>query len=162
MSDNLQEQLLKELSDVQRMLEQRNETQGNMIRKFQELISNGSIFTKIIDYFPYPMAIFTPQYTLPIVNKAFAEETELKLGHDEQEEVRILRYKTSDMQLAAAVTNVFDGKTYILEDLKDPFSIFAGIERREKKQSRCFAKAVIFPVLSGDGAITHGVIVIMP
>jgi hypothetical protein len=72
MSDKTKEQLLEELTEVQKMLEERTEIQGQMIRKFQLLIANEGLFSQIIDFFPYPIAIFTPQYTLTMVNTAFA------------------------------------------------------------------------------------------
>jgi hypothetical protein len=78
MDGKTREQLLEELSEVQKMLEERTEIQGQMIRKFQMLMANDSLFSKIIDFFPYPIAIFTPQYTLSMVNKAFTAETKIQ------------------------------------------------------------------------------------
>jgi hypothetical protein len=115
----------------------------------------------IIEFFPYPMAIFGPDYTLFMVNDAFAEETNIRPADVEKGEVRILRYKADDMQLAAAITHVFDGKTTILEDLKDPFSVFSGVEQQKLRHGR-YTQAVVFPITSDDDAVTHGVIVIMP
>lgn len=77
MGDKTKEQLLEELTKVHKMLEERTEIQGQMIRKFQLLIANERLFSQIIDFFPYPITIFTPQYTLAIVNKAFSMETKM-------------------------------------------------------------------------------------
>jgi AraC family transcriptional regulator len=121
------EQLLEELAEVQKMLEEKTEIQGQMIKKFQMLIANDGLFSQIIDFFPYPIAIFTPQYTLAMVNKAFAAETKTQFKNLEKGTVRILQYKINDTQLAAAVTRVFAGDTFFLEDLKNPFSMFSGI-----------------------------------
>jgi AraC family transcriptional regulator len=161
MSDKTKEKLLEDLSEAQRRLEERTEAQSQIIRKFQELMANDSLFSKIIDFFPYPMAIFTPNFTLSAVNKAFVEEMKMRLTIFETGKVRILRYKTDDILLASAVTSVFEGKTSILEDIKDPFSIFSVIEQPEVRHPELFTKAVIFPVSSDDSAITHGVIVFM-
>jgi PAS domain-containing protein len=79
MGDKMKEQLLEELAEVQKMLEEKTEIQGHMIRKFQLLIENEGLFSQIIDFFPYPIAIFTPQHTLTMVNKAFAAETKMRL-----------------------------------------------------------------------------------
>lgn len=161
MGDKTKEQLLEELSEVQKMLEERTETQGQMIRKFQLLIANEGLFSQIIDFFPYPITIFTPQYTLVTVNKAFAAETKTRFMNLEKGAVRILQHKINDMQLAAAVTRVFAGDTFFLEDLKNPFSMFSGITRKSTPQSDRFNKAVIFPVPAGDAKIIYGVIVFM-
>ena len=45
MGGKTKEQLLEELSEVQKMLEKRTETQGHMIRKIQTLIENEGLFS---------------------------------------------------------------------------------------------------------------------
>lgn len=162
MDDKTKKQLLEELSEVQRMLEEKTEAQGHMIRKLQMLIANEGLFSQIIDFFPYPIAIVTPQYTLAIVNKAFAAETKTLFRDLEKGAVRILQYKINDMRLAAAVRKVFAGDTAFLEDLKDPFSMFSGIARQSAPQPGRFHKTVIFPVAANDAKVTHGVIMFMP
>ena len=161
MSGKTKEQLLEELSEVQKMLEERTETQGRMIRKFQTLIANEWLFSQIIDFFPYPLAIFTPQYTLAMINKALAAETKIRHLNLEEGAVRILQHKIDDMRLAAAVTRVFAGDTFFLEDLKNPFTMFARIAQQSATQPDRFHKAVIFPVPADDAEITHGVVVFM-
>lgn len=119
------------------------------------------LFSQFIDFFPYPIAIFTPEHTLSMVNKAFEEETNMQFTNMEKGDVRILQYKINDMQLAAAVMKVFAGDTFFLEGLKNPFSMFSGITHQGIQQSDRFSKAVVFPVPVDDTAITHGVIVFM-
>ena len=162
MSAKAKEQLLKELFETQRMLEEKTEIQGHLIRKFQKLIANEGLFSQIIDFFPCPIAIFTPQYTLAMVNKAFAAETNMRFVDLEKGDVRIIRYKINDTQLAVAVKRVFAGETFFMEDLKNPFSMFSAITQQSVLQSGRFNKAVIFPVPDDDAGITHGVIVFMP
>lgn len=162
MGDKTKEQLLRELAEVQKMLEAKTEAQGQMIRKFQMLIANEGLFSQIIDLFPYPLAIFTPQYTLAMVNKAFAAETKMQLMSLEKGALRILQHKINDVRLATAVKQVFAGKTFFLEDLKNPFSIFSGITKLNKEDFDHFNRVIIFPVTTDDAKITHGVIVFMP
>lgn len=162
MGDKTKTQLLEGLLEVQKMLEEKTETQDRMIKKFQMLITNDSLFSQIIDFFPYPIVIFTPQYTLSMVNKVFAEETKTRFTDLGKGDVRILQYKINDMQLAAAVMKVFDGKTFFLEDLKNPFSMFSGITCQSVPQPDRFSKAIVFPVTADDVKVTHGVIVFMP
>ena len=162
MGDKTKEQLLEELAEVQKMLEERTESQGQMIRKFQTLIANEGLFSQIIDFFPYPIVIFTPQYTLALVNKAFAAETKTQFRNQEKDSVQILQHKISDTQLAAAVTQVFARKTFFLDDLKNPFSMFSGIALQNAPLPSRFNKAVVFPVPADNSKITHGVIVFMP
>lgn len=162
MGDKTKEQLLAELLELQKMLEEKAETQGHMIRKFQMLIGNDGLFSQIIDFFPYPIAIFTPQYLLISINKAFAAVTETSTAKLEKECIRILQYKISDVRLVSAINQVFNGNTFFLDDLKHPFSMFSQIPQQLILQSDRFKKAVIFPVPADDDVITHGVIVFMP
>ena len=162
MGGKTKEQLLEELSEVQKMLEERTETQGQMIKRFQTLIDNEGLFSQIINFLPYPLAIFTPQYTVAIINKAFAEETKTRFINLEKGAVRILQHKINDMRLAAAITGVFAGNTFFLEDLKNPFSMFSGITQQRAAEPDRFNRVVIFPVPADDAKITHGVIVFMP
>lgn len=162
MYDKTKEQLLVELSEVQKMLEEKTEFQGHMIRKFQMLITNEGLFSQIIDSFPYPIAIFTPQYTLPMMNKAFMDATKILLENPEKDTVCILRHKIDNMQLSHAVTQVFAGGIFFLDDLKNPFSMFSGLRQQSASQTERFSKAAVFPIPNGDTKITHGVIVFMP
>lgn len=131
-----------------------------MISKLLSLFTNDGVLSQVIDDFPYPIAIFTPRYTLAMVNKAFTEAT--KIEADNLESIRILQYMVEDARLATAITKVFDGDTFYLEDLKNPFSMFQGGTQEVAPQSAHFNNAVVFPVIVDDGEITHGVIVFMP
>jgi hypothetical protein len=122
----------------------------------------GELFPLIIDFFPYPIAIFTPQYTLAMVNKSFETAAKMRLINPEKGTVRILQYKIDDTRLAEAVKRVFAGDTFFLEDLKNPFSMFSGITLKSAPYPENFNKAVIFPVADDNAEITHGVIVFIP
>ena len=97
------EQLLEELTEVQKMLVKRTEIQGHMIRKLQLLIANEGLFSQVIDLFPYPLVIFTPQYTLTMTNKAFDAEIKTLGMYPPEGPARILKRKINDIQLAAAL-----------------------------------------------------------
>ena len=116
---------------------------------------------QLIDCFPYPIAIFTKQYTLVKVNRAFSTEAKLRFKNQEKSTMRILQYKIKDTQLAVAVVKVFDGNTFFLEGLNNPFSMFSGFSQQIESQLDRFDRAVIFPVSKDNSKITHGVIVFM-
>lgn len=156
------EQLLKELAEVQKMLEKKSKTQGQMIKSFKTLIENDGLFSQIIDFLPYPLVIFTPQYTLVMTNKAFVEETKTRVMYPEKGAAHILQHKINDVRLAAAITGVFAGDTFFIEDLKNPFSMFSGITQQSAAEPDRFNRVVVFPVPADDAIITHGVIVLMP
>jgi hypothetical protein len=161
-SDKTKKRLLEKLPTGQTMLEGKETARERMIRTFQMLIANGGLFSQIIDFFPYPIVIYTPQYTLALANNAFVAETRTRLRKSEKRAVRILQHRIGDPQLAASVRQVFAGATFFLSDLSEPFSMFSGLTRQSKAQLDRFSKAVIFPVPADDAEITHGVIVFMP
>ena len=156
------ERMFEELLEIQEMLEKRTETQGQMIKKFQMLIANEGLYSKVIDLFPYPIAIYTPQYKLILTNKAFTSLIEEQSIDMEKKTTRILRHKINDIQLASAVKEVFDGRTYFLENLDSPFSMFSEIIKEDAVKSDHFNKVVIFPLTTDDSKISHGVIFFMP
>ncbi len=119
-------------------------------------------FSQIIDFSPYPIAIFTPQYKLSMVNKAFEKETKMLNRDLEEGNIRILQCNINDMQMASAITKVFAGETTFLEGLKDPFFMFSKISPKSIRGPDCFSKAVIFPIPAEDGEAAYGVIAFMP
>ena len=88
-------------------------------------------------------------------------KTETELESIGEKAIRILQYKIDDTQLAVALKRVFAGDTFFKEGVKDPFSMFSGINRQVVSQPNHFGKVVIFPVPDDDAKITHGVIVFM-
>jgi hypothetical protein len=161
MEGKAKEPLHQELVEAQKMLEGKTEAHGHMIKKFQLLIANDGLFSQITDSFPYPIAIFTSQQTLTMVNKAFTAETNIKLTSLEKEDVRILPYKIDNIRLAEAVVQVFAGNTFFLENLNGTLPMLLGITSKDVPQKGNFNKAIVFPISSDNNKI-HGVIVFMP
>ena len=61
-----------------------------------------------------------------MTNKVFAAEIKTRVIYPEKGAACILQHKINDMQLAAAITGVFAGDTFFLEDLKNPLSLLSG------------------------------------
>lgn len=162
MSDRTKEQFLEELAAAQKMLDENTESQGHMIKKIQTLISNEGLYSQIIDFFPYPLAIFTANYKLAVTNKAFASVTKTCVMYPEKGTMRILLRRIDEMQQAAAIKGVFTGNTYFLEGLKNPFSMFSGIKQQNIPEPDRFTRIVAFPVPADDNTISHGVILFLP
>ena len=99
MNDKTKKQLIDELSEVQKLLEGKTELHAKMIKNLQALIASGGLFSQIIDFFPYPIAIFTPDYELAVVNDAFVTTAKVR-------PVKILQHKIKDAQLISAIVQV--------------------------------------------------------
>lgn len=141
---------------------EKTEFQGHMIKKIQSFMDEGNLSSQVADFLPYPIAIFTPRHTLVMVNKAFWEATKTGPIDLEKRVFRLLKYRIDDTRLAAAITKVFEGETFLLEDLKNPFSMFYELLGQSTPTPEGFGKALVFPVTGYGEHITHGVIVFMP
>jgi hypothetical protein len=160
MDDKTKEQLLEELS--RKIPGERTENQDQMIQKIQELIAYEGLFSRILDFLPFPLAIFKFDYTLVMANKAFMVQTQTRQVNFEKGSVRILPYRINDVQFAAAIIQVFKGDTFFLSGLQNPFSIFSGVSGQSKRSPDNFTRAVIFPVPVDGSEISHSVIMFMP
>lgn len=133
-----------------------------MIKKFQMLFANEELFLKIIDHFHYLIAIISPQYILKMVNKAFVEETKIQFTDLENGIIHIPQYKIKDIQLSVALMKVFEGDSFFLESLKNPFYNFSGIAEQYTLTFDRFNKVIISPVPADDGKVNNGMIMFMP
>jgi len=134
----------------QKRLENETKNHREMIRKLQMHIAQEGMYSLLVDSFPYPIAIFNPDYTVTVVNKAFDIENRMQLQNIEQK---------SDMSLA--VTQVFMGKHSLLENVANPFSLF-GLKEPGEDTRQKYNKVVVFPIPNDRGDITHGAIVLLP
>lgn len=162
MGEKTKEELFGELLAEQKTPEEKTETHDQIIRKFQILFANGELFSRIIDSFPYPIAIFTPQYTLALVNRAFLTSAGIGDNAPGKEKIRILRRRINDANLAAAITRVLAGETFTLDISEDPFLMFTEHKQQVIPEERQFTKAVLFPIPGKDYKITHGVLLFLP
>jgi len=119
------------------------------------------LYPQIVD-FPYPIVIFSPQHTLVMVNKAFEEETNFKLTESGAIDARILRYKTNDVHLSDVLEQVFEGKTFYLEDITNALPMFSGIERQVFPRSDRYKRAVVFSIFWDKNCVPFGVIMFLP
>ena len=161
MCEKTKEQLLQELTEIQKMLEKKVEIQSLMIKRFQMLTYNEGLFSQVIDYCPYPIAVFTSQGTLATANNALLTET--KIDHKDLREgkCKIIKHNSDDFRLINAIKKVFAGNTFYLEGLKNPLSIFSETKRKNESDFEKFKKAIIFPISGDNGEITHGAVIIL-
>ena len=161
MDDKKNDQLLSELTVVQKILDERTQTQGHIVKKFNSLISNEGLFSQIVDLLPYPMVVYTQSYQLILASRAFLEA--INSEAESFNNIAFLNwYKATDIQLVEASRKVFTGKSTHLQNLKDPFSLFVGTKVKKDMQTKLFQSAVVFPILDDKNEVTHGVIVFLP
>lgn len=159
MGEKTKEQLLSELLALQKELEEKVQVHDQMIRRFQMLTANEGLFSQIIDFCPYPIAVFTPQGILETVNDAFAEETGVNMEDPASGRLNIYRCISDDIALTSAIRQSFTGETCFLDDLKHPLIRLSGEKREKDSVIKDYRKAIIFPIPAEDGLVMHSVAV---
>lgn len=153
------EQLLSELLELQRELEEKVQYHNQMIRRFQMLTANEGLFSQIIDFCPYPIAVFTPHGILETINNAFAAETGASQEDLGAGRLNIYNWISDNIVLTSAIRKAFAGETCFLDGLKNPLIGFSERKRKKDPQSKNYQKAIVFPIPTEDGIVMHCVAV---
>ena len=159
MGEKTKEQLLSELQELQKELEEKVQYHDQMIRRFQMLTANEGLFSQIIDFCPYPIAVFTPQGILETVNNAFTAETGANSEDLGAGRLNIYHCISDNVALTSAIRQVFAGETCFLDDLKYPLFKFLEQKRKKNSASKNYRKAIVFPIPAEDGLVMHSVAV---
>ncbi len=158
MGEKTKEQLLLELLELQKELEEKVQYHDQMIRRFQMLTANEGLFSQIIDFCPYPIAVFTLQGILETVNNAFAAETGATPEDLGAGRLNIYHCIFDNIALTSAVRQAFAGETCFLDDLKYPLFRFPE-KRKNDSKPKNYRKAIVFPISAEDGLVMHSVAV---
>lgn len=155
MGEKTKEQLLSELRELQKELEEKVQYHDQMIRRFQVLTANEGLFSQIIDFCPYPIAIFTPHGILEMFNNAFAAATGANPEDLGAGRLNIYRCISDDIALTSAIRLAFVGETCFLDDLKNPLISFSEGKRKKDSTTKNYRKAIVFPIPAEDGLVMH-------
>lgn len=159
MGEKTKEQLLSELLELQKELEKKVKYHDQMIRRFQMLTANEGLFSQIIDFCPYPIAVFTLQGILETVNDAFAVETGSNLEDLGAGRLNIYHCISDNIALTSAIRQAFTGEICFLDNLKYPLFRFSEQKRKKNSASKNYSKAIVFPIPAEDGLVMHSVAV---
>ena len=158
--EKTKEQLLKELIEMQKQIEQKVEDQDRFINRFQILIQNEGLFSQVIDNFPYPIAIFDQSGVLTIANKTLLSKVKLSAGDVTERRINLLnRITNENYPVFEAVEDIFLGETTVLKNLVDPLSLFSRDDSCAASSN--FQSTVFFPVVESGRKITHGAVMLM-
>ncbi len=158
----IKEQLLKELIAAQKKLEERLEIQEQGIKNFEALVANDNLFVKIIDFFPYPIAVFSPEGAIETVNNSLL--VEIGVSHED-----FIAYNhnvfsdigTAEAGILEAIKRALGGETVSLFDLYDPLRslgyAYGGMKQQDTSRGY---DAVFFPIKNGGEKTLHAVLVL--
>lgn len=153
------EQILAELTTLQRDMEKNLSAQEQFIKHFQFLIQTEEEPLSVINLFHYPVALFKNGGVLYRVNRALMENTDLRESDIFKSDISFLdRITSENFAILEAVEGVFYGKTALLSRLSNTLALFCkswSYPTRDKYRS-----AFLFP-LTDDGCISLGAIMLM-
>lgn len=154
------EQILAELTTLQRDMEKNLSAQEQFIKRFQFLIQTEEEPLSVINLFPYPVALFKNGGVLYRVNRTLMENTDLSESDISDRYLSFLdRITSENFAILEAVEGVFYGKTALLSRLSNPLALFCkswSYPTRNKYQS-----ALFFPLADDEGCISLGAIMLM-
>lgn len=154
------EQLLSDLIDMQKFLEEKIEVQDRLIGRFQTLIQNEGLFAQVIQSFPYSIAIFLRSGSLIMANHALLKEAKISPDDISKGKINLLsRITTENFPIMEAIEDIFLGETTAISNLIAPFSIFTNNDVHINTTD--LQTAIFFPIAADDGSITHGAIMFM-
>jgi len=130
---------------------------------FQAVLEKEELFAKIIEFFPYPIQIHSPDGVSVMVNKALLEEFDVR-----DRDLIVGKYnifKDPDIErygLMDAVKRAFRGETVYGTDLEVPLKTI-----REFYNTEChnidamFQDATVFPILDDTGKVMYVVVILI-
>lgn len=155
------EQLLKDLIQKQKNIEDKVKAQASLIKSFQLLIQNEGLSSQVIENFPYPIAIFERSGVLIMANYALLQRANMRFDDVQAGRINFLnRICNENFAVLEAVEDIFLGETTLLKNLVEPLSMFAR-DNSVPDHSDCYESAVFFPVVDKSGSISHGAIMLM-
>jgi AraC-like DNA-binding protein len=130
---------------------------------FQAALEKEELFSKIVEFFPYPIQIHSPDGISVMVNSAMLEEFEVPdrnmvIGkYNILEDPDISKYGLMD-----AVKRAFNGETVHLTDIEVPLKSIRDFYKTESHNiDAMYQDATLFPVIDDEGRILYVVVILI-
>jgi len=130
---------------------------SNLAHSFQSAFENEELLAKIIEFFPYPIQVYTPDGTSVMVNQALLREY-----HIFSSDMIIGKYNifedpsVIELGLLTHKEKLFMGETIFLTDIKVPLKEIAlryGIEDLDLEA--VFQDITIFPIMDNSNKLSY-------
>ena len=133
------------------------DAQRNLARSFQSLFEEQDLLAKVIEFFPYPIQIFSLDGTVRVINKATLEMIGIKsveshVGKYNVFEDPIVR----ELGFMDQVRQVLTGKTVYLTDFNAPYQDMVRYFKVEDRDIQTISSDITcFPLVNADGAVEY-------
>lgn len=136
--------------------------QDLIIKRSEAMNVNESLFSQIIELFPYPIAVFSSTGSMEVSNSALKAAIGIS-----REEAFTCKYNIfedapgQDSRLLQAVRQAISGETVYLLEVNDPLRVHRKLDQKIKYGNYCCYNVVVFPVKNSGADILHAVIVLV-
>jgi AraC family transcriptional regulator len=138
------------------MKDQVDNVQRSLVNSFHSLIEEQELLSKVIEFFPYPIQIFSPDGTVRIINKATLEMIGIK-----SIESHVGRYNcfndpiVRENGVVDKVREVLTGKTVYLTDFNAPYKdlILYHDVKKDSDIQTIISDITCFPLIKADGIV---------
>ena len=139
------------------MKDQVDEVQRSLAQSFQSLFEKQELLAKVIEFFPYPIQIFSLDGTARMINKATLEmigirSMESHVGKYSVFEDPIVR----ELGVRDKVRQVLTGKTVYLSDFNAPYQDMIRYFNVEDRDIQMISSDITcFPLVNADGVVEY-------
>jgi AraC family transcriptional regulator len=132
-------------------------TQGSLAKSFQSLFEEQELLGKVIEFFPYPIQIFSLDGTARMINKAALDMIGIK-----SVEAHVGKYNVfkdpivRELGFMDQVRQVLTGKTVYLTDFNAPYQDMIRFFNVEDRDIQTISSDITcFPLVNADGAVEY-------
>ncbi len=154
------ERLFSELAALQKDMEKNLAVQEQFIKRVQALIQTEADPLPLLNFFPYPVALFKRGGILYRINNALMESTDLREGDVPDGNINFIsRITNENFAMLEAAEGVFYGKTALLSRLSHPLELFC----KSWSYTVCddYRSALFFPLPDDGGDIRYGAVMLL-
>ncbi|MDD4496226.1 MAG: helix-turn-helix domain-containing protein [Eubacteriales bacterium] len=144
------------------MKDQVDDTQKNLVESFQSLFKEQELLAKVIEYFPYPIQVYSPDGTSVLVNQALIAE------YGVSADAIVGKYNIfNDPYIVASgqlpvLRQAFQGETVFFSDIRVPLEDIA--ERYGIKDfdlEAVYQDITIFPILDDEKQVSYVAVILI-
>ncbi len=139
------------------MKDQIEHAQRSLAQSFQSLLEGQELLAKVIECFPYPIQIFSPDGTARMINKAALEMIGIR-----SEESHVGKYNVfedpvvRELGFMDQVKQVLKGKTIYLYDFNAPYKdLIRYFDVVDRDIQTISADITCFPLVNADGVMEY-------
>ncbi|MGI6449183.1 MAG: helix-turn-helix domain-containing protein [Desulfitobacteriia bacterium] len=139
------------------MKDQVKDAQRRLAESFQSLCEEQELLAKVIEFFPYPIQIFSLDGTARLINKATLEMIGIKSLESHVGKYNVFKDPiVHGLGVMEQVRQVLTGKTVYLTDFNAPYQDMIRYHNVEDRDIQTIsADITCFPLVRADGAVEY-------